>query len=338
MTIQYSTNIHDTNTEKVLLLIDSSLEAYKAFDKDTPTECQITKITPPSGYEFVEHWTGIDSIFGMKKIEECYGVVFRTKAAPYTYIFAFRGTASAMDILDDMGFESKNFIPFDKTSSIPDNIEVESGFFNVYHENSDNSPSMQEQLFELLDKYNTSEKPITELSITGHSLGAALSELFTLDIAISRPKIKASNINFACPRVGHTNFVEFFQQQEAQQKAETRTLRVRNVYDKVPCMPLKLMEYQHLGHAYLVAFHKKGFLGHENLLSCHSSDNYHAVLHKAAKSSKGQYLSSGLNVPKNDYNIVSNAPHSKLICRAIHVHLWIAFKNMFKVTRQSFND
>jgi hypothetical protein len=39
-----------------------------------------------------------------------------------------------MDVLDDMGAESKAFIPFDKTSSIPDNIKVESGFFDVYHE------------------------------------------------------------------------------------------------------------------------------------------------------------------------------------------------------------
>ena len=312
--IQYSTNIHNTNTEKVLLLIDSSLQAYKAFNEKTPAKCQTAKITTPSGYEFIEDWTGIDSLFGKEKTEECYGVIFRTKAAPYTYIFAFRGTASLLDVLDDMGAEAKTFIPFDKTSSIPNNIEVESGFFNVYHKSGDSSTSMQEQLFSLLDKYNASNKPITELYITGHSLGSSLSELFTLDIAISRPEIKASTINFASPRVGNAAFIAFYQQQVAQKQADTRTLRVQNVYDKVPCTPLRSMGYQHLDNAYLVAFHKKSFLGREDLLSCHSSDNYHAVLHKAAESSKGVYITNSLNVPANGYDIVSDAPDSKLIC------------------------
>ena len=48
---------------------------------------------------------------------------------------------------------------------------------------------MQQQLFTLLGEYEASDKPIAQLFITGHSLGSALSELFTLDLALSRPDL-----------------------------------------------------------------------------------------------------------------------------------------------------
>ena len=43
------------------------------------------------------------------------------------------------------------------------------------------------------------EDPIGELWATGHSLGGALAELFTLDLALCRPGIRASTITFGCP-------------------------------------------------------------------------------------------------------------------------------------------
>ncbi len=295
-------------------MIESSLQAYNEFNKDEPAICQKKNIVPPTDFDFVECWTGIDSIFSHDKTVECYGVVFRSKVAPYIYIFAFRGTSSILDILDDLGVEKKPFTPYEASVSVPSDVAVESGFYDVYSSSDENTHSMQKQLFQLLDKYEASDKPIDQLYITGHSLGSALCELFTLDVALSRPSITASNINYACPRVGNSDFVTFYEKQPAQQNSNTRTLRVQNTYDKVPCVPLESMGYQHLSYAYIIAFYKDSWIGKLNFLDSHSSQNYSAVLHCAAASDQGVCVCEKLEVPANGYAVTSKEPDQSTIC------------------------
>jgi len=313
MTIQYVTSINDTDKKKMLLLIDASLQAYCAFNQDDPEKCQQQKIVSPAGFHFVDYWTGVDSLFSRDKHIECYGVIFRSNVAPFTYIFAFRGTSSTWDVLDDLGAESKDFVAHDSQVSIPANVTVESGFFDVYSESTKNTPSMQSQLFQLIDKYQASDKQIAQIYITGHSLGSSLSTLFTLDLALSRPNINASNINFASPRVGNDKFVAFYESQEAQQNANTRTLRVQNTYDKVPCVPPNLLGYEHTSYACLIAFYKDSWIGKLNLLDCHSSNNYSAVLNDAAKSELGVCVCEDLFVPANGYAVTSVVPQESTI-------------------------
>ena len=101
-----------------------------------------------------------------------------------------------MDLIDDLGTRRNTGVP------------VASGFCDVYSEAGPDTPSMQAQVISLLDKYRASDQPIGRLYITGYSLASALSELFTLDLA--RPDVKvASNDNFACPRGGNAEFVNF---------------------------------------------------------------------------------------------------------------------------------
>ncbi|ABE53893.1 lipase, class 3 [Shewanella denitrificans OS217] len=316
MTTAYLTSINATDKNKVLQLMEASLQAYQAFNTQDPMDCQLDGLIPPQGFEYVDYWTGVDAIFNRDKTLECYGVVFRTLKAPFKYIFAFRGTASFLDVLDDLGTEKRLFVPFDVTQAVPAQVQVESGFFDVYSDSKSDSqaptPSMQQQVFSLLDKYNASDKPIAELLITGHSLGSALSELFTLDVAVSRPKIMASNINFACPRVGNSDFVQFYMQQGAQQDPSRQTLRVQNTYDKVPCVPPTLMGYQHIPHALLIAFHKDSLLGKFDFLDSHASANYSAVLIAAAKNQQGVCVDERLPVGATDF-ISSQAPNPNTI-------------------------
>ena len=150
--------------------------------------------------------------------------------------------------------------------------------------------------------------------ITGHSLGAALSEVFTLDLALSRPSIIALNINYACPRVGNSDFVNLYEQQPAQRNPGTRTLRVQNSYDKVPCVPPEDLGYQHLPTSYLVAFYGEGLLHELNLLDRHSSQNYSAVLNCAAGSNEGMCINNKLLVPANGYNVTSEQPDPEKVC------------------------
>jgi hypothetical protein len=315
MSIKYITSINDTDKDKVLLLIKASLQAYNVFDKDNPTLCQLSKIKPLSdAYKCVECWTGIDSIFNDDKTEEIYGIVFRTIAAPYTYIFAFRGTASIMDIIDDLGVDHSHFTAFDESVKVPSGVKVESGFFDVYTQSEKFSSSMQDQLFALIDKYQSSDKKIAELFITGHSLGSSICELFTLDVALSRPDIVASNINFACPRVGNQDFVDFYDAQKPQQNIKTQTLRVQNTYDKVPCVPLEKMGYEHTNYAYLITFYKDTWDGKVLFADSHSAYNYQAVLECAAKQTSGVCVDGSLNVPKNGYAVKSGKPDTNTVC------------------------
>jgi hypothetical protein len=176
---------------------------------------------------------------------------------------------------------------------------------------------MQQQMFSLIDTFNASDKPIHQLYITGHSLGSAVCELFTLDIALSRPDVKASNYNYACPRVGNAKFVNFYDKQAAQQNTQTRTLRIQNTYDKVPCVPLEDMGYQHIPYAYLIAFYKQSWFGIEkfNLLARHSALNYQAVLQCAANSGSGICIDNKLEVPGNHYAVTSKRPDADSVCR-----------------------
>ena len=131
--MHYTSNLNEINKEKALLLIDASVQAYAAFSGKEPTQCQTAKIIPPAGYDFIDSWTEVDSIFGKDKTVECYGIIFRSQAAPYTYIFAFRGTDSPLDVLDDLGAKLKPFTPHAGSKvTIPEAVEVESGFYDVY--------------------------------------------------------------------------------------------------------------------------------------------------------------------------------------------------------------
>lgn len=315
MKMDYITNINNADKNKVLLLIDCSIQAYNAFNSSQPEICFKDNVKAPDGYELIDHWSGVDTVFHRAKTTELYGLVFRTIAAPYRYIFAFRGTNSVEDILDDMGILKKRFVAFDENVNVPESVQVESGFFDVYTE-TNNNLSMQQQLFALIDQYEKSDKPIDELYITGHSLGSALSELFTLDIALSRPKIKASNYNYACPRVGNQEFVDLYTEQPAQKNPTQRTLRIQNTYDKVPCVPLVKMGFQHVPYAYLIAFFRSGFVEKYNIIERHSSLNYQAVLECAARSSDGICQTKNLDVKSTDHTLTSEVPDEKKVCSA----------------------
>lgn len=296
--------------EKVLLLIDASIQAYRAFDHKPPAKA-------PPGYVILDTWSGVDSVFSDDRTVEIYGIVFRSIATPYRYVFSFRGTASLLDIIDDLGVEKKPFTPIDRSVSIPAGVKVESGFCDIYTEDDGAMPSMQQQVFELLDRYAASkDHPIQELWITGHSLGAALCELFSLDVALSRPKISASIVNFACPRVGNAEFVAFYEQQAAEQNPASRTLRVQNVYDRVPCVPLESMGYQHVSDAFLIAFHKHGVLplDLEFIVHNHASANYQAVLQCAAANPEKVCVHASLPIPGESYTITSEKADVGKVC------------------------
>ncbi|MEJ2622710.1 MAG: lipase family protein [Candidatus Thiodiazotropha sp.] len=295
-------DIRKLNAERISLLIECSIQAYNALSEPDVSQCATDKVKAPSGFELIDSWSGVDSLFGRDSNVETYGVVFRSTAAPWRYIFAFRGTDSLLDMLDDCGVESQTFMPFESTAQRPDQVLVESGFNDIYRYSDGSVASMQEQLFSLVDRYQNSAKPLSEIYITGHSLGGALCQLFTLDLALSRPLISGENINFASPRVGNRAFVDLYGAQ-----THHSTLRVVNVHDAVPRLPPSKLGFRHHPSAYLVAFHARDIFGELDLKAAHSSQNYQAVIHCAQKSGEGCCNNHKLQVDE-DLAICSEVP------------------------------
>ena len=296
--------------DRVCLLIDASIQAYRAFRSGPPP-------VAPDGYETLTTWRGVDALFGKDRHVETYGIVFRSLEKPNRYVFAFRGTASPEDLGLDLGYRGHAFVPVGPSvpgpggtvPDVPAEVCVEAGFWDAYTTADGATPSMQQLVFTLLDRYAASDKPIDELWITGHSLGAALSTLFALDVALCRPKIRASHVNFASPRVGNADFVRFYQEQAAQLDDATRTLRVQNVLDVVPDLPPKDLGYEHVSDVTLIEFHK-----HETLpfdlafvVHRHAAANYQAVVQCAAASPNGVCVNAKLAVPGESYAVTSKA-------------------------------
>ena len=227
--------------------------------------------------------------------------------------FAFRGTDGVEDLCDDFAFDYTSFQAYNPDAVVPPEVRVESGFDRIYSDRQDNTASMQQQLFALIDKYQESSKAIDKLYVTGHSLGCTLCTLFALDLALSRPEIKVINYNFASPRVGNREFVDFYEQQVPQQNPETRTIRVQNVYDKIPCTPLTIQGYRYLPYAYLIAFYRDNLTGKFDIIDNHSVENYKRVLECSFNSANGscEITFEG----DRDRKIVSIQPDSTAICK-----------------------
>lgn len=302
--MKYITDIHETDAAGIKLLAQASIQAYNAFDSDHPTRCRRGRVSAPDGFELIDCWSGVDAIFGHDRTVEIYGLVFRSTAPPWRYVFAFRGTDSVLDVLDDLGVETTAFVPCDPSASVPHHVHVEAGFSGIYRTSDGSVESMQHQLFALVDKYLDSDKPIAELLVTGHSLGAALSQIFTLDVALSRPDVPTRNINFASPRVGNGAFVRFYQQSVK----GPDTVRVQNMYDAVPHVPPADTGFEHLPVAYVIAFYRDDWYGKLELVDCHSSLNYSAVADCAAAKTEGLCVARRMKVPGQTYRIRSEAP------------------------------
>ncbi|XP_042483132.1 phospholipase A1-Igamma3, chloroplastic-like [Macadamia integrifolia] len=156
-------------------------------------------------------------------------------------VIAWRGTVTYLEWITDL----KDILHPTKFTDDP-SIKIESGFYDLYTKKEEKckycSFSAREQVLaeikRLIERYKRDELSIT---ITGHSLGAALALISAYDIAEmklnirhdsqNKSRIPISVFSFAGPRVGNLKF------KERCDELGIKVLRVVNVHDKVPTVP-----------------------------------------------------------------------------------------------------
>ena len=141
-------------------------------------------------------------------------------------VVAFRGTQFIHDWLDDFDFVPAPYAP------VPGRGTVHEGFQIVYL-------AVRDNLLALLNKYSAGYR---ELLITGHSLGGALCPLATLDLLNVNSNLSPVVYTWAAPRVGHDDFVTFFNTHV------NICYRIVNVWDVVPHLPPDIAGYEHEGN------------------------------------------------------------------------------------------
>ncbi|WP_231104310.1 lipase family protein [Xanthomonas graminis] len=149
---------------------------------------------------------------------------------------------------------------------------MSAGFYRIYDGKSGSMRvSMREQVFALLAHFAP-----RQVYVTGHSLGGALSKLFSLDLALSQPAVRACNINFCSPMVGEASWGQAY----AQSIAAADSTRCFNHRDYVPSLPPSTFDYVPVGQEFRTAYDVRGAL-FAHLLSRHAIVNMQTVLRHA---------------------------------------------------------
>jgi predicted lipase len=131
------------------------------------------------------------------------GYVARSTQSPDDYVIAIRGTANIWEWIQDAKLLPKSF-PFVSGAGL-----TEDGFTDMYCSFrtgvDPKSARLTPTLASLLGSSAT-----TNLTICGHSLGAALATLLALDVVMNTPYTHPIVYTFASPRVGDLTFSHLF--------------------------------------------------------------------------------------------------------------------------------
>ncbi|KAJ7442635.1 Alpha/Beta hydrolase protein [Mycena latifolia] len=116
--------------------------------------------------------------------------------------------------------------------NVPAGIEVHTGFRD---EHAITAEEIQTEVKRLI-----AEKGATQVTTVGHSLGGALAELEALSLRLNLPtEIGVNAVTYGTPRVGNSDFVDFFDSQVTDFK------RVNNQADLVPTVPGRFLGFSH---------------------------------------------------------------------------------------------
>ena len=114
---------------------------------------------------------------------------------------------------------------------------TEDGFTTIYRSMKTGVDAASPGVAEALSNI-TFRRPVTSLTICGHSLGGALATLLALDVAV-HTSFTPMVFTYASPRTGDAQFVALYNH------AVPNTTRIANRVDLVPKLPLPPL-YEHV--------------------------------------------------------------------------------------------
>ncbi|GLT84300.1 hypothetical protein SLE2022_025370 [Rubroshorea leprosula] len=205
-------------------------------------------IKPPRWIEKVPSWMATQSSW-IGYVAVCQDKKEISRLGRRDVVIAYRGTTTCLEWLENFRAtlthlhlnqpddaqqeEQKKHV-----NSFAEAPMVESGFLSLYTSRSGTSPSLQEmvrdEMSRLLQSYG--DEPLS-ITITGHSLGAALATLTAYDIKTTFNRAPmVTVISFGCPRVGNRNF------RCELEKQGTKVLRIVNTDDLITKVPGFVLE------------------------------------------------------------------------------------------------
>lgn len=172
-------------------------------------------------------------------------------------LISWRGTVQTLDWVEDLDFFK---VPAPKIFRDKTDPQVHRGWYSIYTSHDPTSPfnktSARDQVVEevkrLVEEYKGEKMSIT---ITGHSMGAAVGTLNAIDIVVNgfNKGCLVTTFLFASPRVGDSNFKNVFSKLE-----NLRILRVTNTLDIIPNYPL--VDYSEIGVELVIDTTKSNYL------------------------------------------------------------------------------
>lgn len=195
---------------------------------------------PPTGYKLLYNIWYNEALWGWDPVY--FGYVAVSTTTPGQMVIAIRGTENSEEWYEDILQSGQVNSPIAGSTGL-----VHEGFAIIYNGNAGTDGNglqyyaAQTAGNPVPPKQTDPAVPLakvlagaTSVMVTGHSLGAALAVLLTLDIAIN-VKVRVSSYNFASPMVGDPKFASVFNGLIGKQIASN--YRIANGMDVAPNLP-----------------------------------------------------------------------------------------------------